>query len=278
MPGHAPSFVSTSLWQIPQARTLMRTCPTPGLGISRSTIWKSAPALGTWATFMGATATLVVAINPPLNFQKLSKSTFCCWRSNRKLLAAPLSPYLENDLQLDRGAERKACDPVHQAARALVFSEDVLQQFRSGVSDFRLIADIPRSGHRHAEPHDPRHFVERPQILPRDSQDVERRKVSRLAPRFHIELRADAPNEFRLAAFRGKHPAQKKQIARLHRFCISAEWLRRRREFDAKFFQPLLGAGRPRAFAGSHLLLRMCIHVSLSNWQMLPGYCQGTLM
>jgi hypothetical protein len=36
-------------------------------------------------------------------------------------------------------------------------------------------------------------------MLPRDSEDVERREVSRLALRFHIELRADAPNEFRLS-------------------------------------------------------------------------------
>src|SRR5258707_13944835 len=90
-------------------------------------------------------------------------------------------------------------------------------------------------------------------MLPRDSEDVERREVSRLAPRFNIDLRADAPNEFRPVAFRGKHPAQKKQIAGLHRFHVDAEWLRRRRELDAKFFQPLLGAGRPRAFAGYHL-------------------------
>jgi hypothetical protein len=139
--------------------------------------------------------------------------------------------------------------PYTEAARVLVFSEDVLQQLRSGVSDFRLIADISRSGHRHAEPDDPRHFVERSQMLPRDSEGVERREVSRLAPRFHIELRADAPDEFRRAAFGGKHSGQKKQIARLHRFRIGAERLRRRRELDAKFFQPLLGAGRPRAFA-----------------------------
>jgi hypothetical protein len=161
-------------------------------------------------------------------------------------ITEPLLPrHLENDFQLDRGAERKACDAIHQAARALVFAEDILQQLRGGVSDGRLIADISRSGHRHAESDDPRHFVERSQMLLRDSEDVERREVSRLAPRFHIELRADTPNEFRPVAFRGKHPAQKKQIARLHRFHIGAERLRRRRELDAKFFQPLLGAGWP---------------------------------
>src|SRR4030095_4303651 len=74
MPGHAPSFVSASLWQIPQACTLMRTSPALGLGISRSTISKSAPALGTCATFIGATPTLVVAINPPMNFSDCSKA------------------------------------------------------------------------------------------------------------------------------------------------------------------------------------------------------------
>src|ERR1700682_2191621 len=99
---------------------------------------------------------------------------------------------LKNQFKLDRGAERKACDAIHQAARALVFSEDVLQQLRSGVSDFRLIADISRSGHRHAEPDDARHFVERSQMFSRDSENVERREVSRLAPCFQIKLRAAA--------------------------------------------------------------------------------------
>src|ERR1700682_3901994 len=129
---------------------------------------------------------------------------------------------LKNQFKLDRGAERKACDAIHQTARALFFSEDVLEQLRSGVSDFRLIADIARSGHRHAEPDDPRHFVERSQMLPRDSEDVERCEVSRLAPRFHIELRSDAPNEFRRVALRGKHAAQKEQKPLPHR-CRTAQ-------------------------------------------------------
>src|SRR6202521_3403543 len=99
-----------------------------------------------------------------------------------------LPRYLENDFQLNRGAERKAGDAIYQAARALVFSEDVLQQLRSGVGDFRLIPDISRRGHRHAEPDDPGHLVERSQMLARDSEDVEHCESRRLAPRFHIEL------------------------------------------------------------------------------------------
>src|SRR5262245_12977956 len=54
MPGQEPSFVSTSLWQIPQARTWMRTYPASGVGILRSTIWKSAPAFGNLASFMSS--------------------------------------------------------------------------------------------------------------------------------------------------------------------------------------------------------------------------------
>jgi hypothetical protein len=45
---------------------------------------------------------------------------------------------------------------------------------------------------------------------------------------------APTPDEFRCAAFRGKHPAQKKQIARLRCFRIDAERLRRRREIEAR--------------------------------------------
>src|SRR5437660_229771 len=166
----------------------------------------------------------------------------------------PILPrHLENDFQLDRCAERKACNAIHQAARALVFSEDVLQQLGSGVSDLRLIADISRSGHRHAEADDARHSVERSQVLFRDSENVERRELSRLATGFHVELRADAPSESRPAAFRGKHSAKKEQIVRLHGFYVRAERLRRHGELDAEFVQPLLGAGGPRAFAGHHL-------------------------
>src|SRR5229473_2691946 len=58
MPGQYPSFTRLSLWQMPQACTRMRTCPAVGLGISRSTISKSAPGFGTSATFIFAIETL----------------------------------------------------------------------------------------------------------------------------------------------------------------------------------------------------------------------------
>ena len=73
-------------------------------------------------------------------------------------------------------------------------------------------------------------------MLPRDSENVESGEVSRLACHCHIQFRADASNEFRAVTFRGKHPAEKKQIACLHRFHIGAEGLRWRWKLDAKFF------------------------------------------
>src|ERR1700761_4055090 len=63
IPGHAPSFVSASLWHTPQACTLIRTSPAPGVGILRSTIWKSPPGPEICATFIVATAIAVAAIN-----------------------------------------------------------------------------------------------------------------------------------------------------------------------------------------------------------------------
>src|SRR4051794_7640203 len=50
MPGQRPSLVKTSLWQTPQAWTLIRTDPGPGSGIGRSTSSRGPPARETWAT------------------------------------------------------------------------------------------------------------------------------------------------------------------------------------------------------------------------------------
>jgi len=50
--------VRWSLKQMPQAWTLIRTCPGPGWGISRSTSSKSPPALETWTAFIFAMESL----------------------------------------------------------------------------------------------------------------------------------------------------------------------------------------------------------------------------
>src|ERR1035441_3116219 len=58
-PGKCPSFVSESLWQIPQACTLIRTDPAPGFGISRSTLSKAPPD---WETCTAR----IFDISPPI--------------------------------------------------------------------------------------------------------------------------------------------------------------------------------------------------------------------
>jgi len=65
---------------------------------------------------------------------------------------------------------------------------------------------------------------------PGDSEHIERGEMSRLAPRFYVELSADTSSELRLAALRRKHSRQKKQIAGADRFHMDAEWLGWRQE------------------------------------------------
>src|SRR5262249_17740129 len=48
--GNSPSLMMESLWQMPQACTLIRTVPGPGSGIGRSTISKGPFGRETWAT------------------------------------------------------------------------------------------------------------------------------------------------------------------------------------------------------------------------------------
>src|SRR5438128_11967118 len=52
MPGKVPSLVRVSLWQIPQAWTLMRTWPAAGSGTCRSMISRGPFGRGTWTTRM----------------------------------------------------------------------------------------------------------------------------------------------------------------------------------------------------------------------------------
>src|SRR5271156_7108225 len=103
----------------------MRTSPAPGLGISRSTISKSAPGLGICAAFIGAIAIFVVAIVSPLEFWFLLRQ-------------------LENYFQLHRHPERKTLHSEHQARRHLFFSEDVAEKFGGRVGNFQKVLPIPR--------------------------------------------------------------------------------------------------------------------------------------
>ena len=52
------------------------------------------------------------------------------------MLAVTLPRYLKDHFQLDRGAERKACDSIHQATRTLVLSEDVCSNSEAASATF----------------------------------------------------------------------------------------------------------------------------------------------
>ena len=51
-PGNSPDFTIASLWQMPHASTLMRTCPGAGSGTSRSTSSNGPPAFATCTAFI----------------------------------------------------------------------------------------------------------------------------------------------------------------------------------------------------------------------------------
>src|SRR5207245_9309082 len=97
-------------------------------------------------------------------------------------------------------------------------------------------------------------------MLLRDSKGVDRRQISGLASRFHIEVRADASDEFRFAAYSGKHSGEKEQVARPHRFRVDAERLRRLWKLDAKFSSPLLGSGELRDIPAQDFVFRPGMH------------------
>jgi hypothetical protein len=111
-------------------------------------------------------------------------------------------------------------------------------------------------------------------MLSCDSKSVECRQAGRLPRGFHIELRTDMANEFRSVPFRGKHSAQKKQIACLHRFYVGAERLRWHGKLDAKFFQPLFG-GDPLESPCELPFAKVCTAVDVQHLPCdLPSFCQ----
>jgi hypothetical protein len=142
-------------------------------------------------------------------------------------LSRLFTSHLKNDFQLDRGAEGKACRRRRLSGKRCLFrtrpAATPKRHRRLSAGRGYLPRRPPtRQAGRYAS------LCQRYQVLPRDSEDIERCEMSRLAPRFHIELCADAPNKFRSATFCGSIPLRKRQIARLHRFHIGTERLRRR--------------------------------------------------
>src|SRR6266702_4548594 len=80
--------------------------------------------------------------------------------------------HLEYQFQFNRNAEGQAGDTVDEASGNFFFSEDVLQEARGAVGDFRVLAKIAGSGHGDAETHDAGHFIERAEMLAGDGESV----------------------------------------------------------------------------------------------------------
>src|SRR6267143_3980210 len=111
---------------MPQACTRIRTYPEPGLGISRSTISKSAPRFGTCATCIFAIETL--------------RSAF--WIRVQNLDAPPLKTDTSRGAVHER-SWRKFCNDFRSDAQALRLTRAVLprtmrhqESFRSGNKNF----------------------------------------------------------------------------------------------------------------------------------------------
>src|SRR2546423_14051820 len=60
-PGNPPDFTNASLWQMPQAWTLIRTEAAFGSGIGRSTTSNGPPALETWTAFIFLDVSAMIA-------------------------------------------------------------------------------------------------------------------------------------------------------------------------------------------------------------------------
>src|SRR5579863_4886030 len=99
---------------------------------------------------------------------------------------------------------------------------------------------------------------------PSDSEDVERREARGRPASLHIELRSDAPDEFRFMAFGGEHHAEKKEFAGLDGFHVGSEGLRRGWKSDAEFFQFLFGASSTGDIARYPSLPGFRFHISFS--------------
>jgi len=123
-------------------------------------------------------------------------------------------------LQLDRGAPAEGLRRHTPGGKdSCLFAKTSMQQLRSGVR--RLSADrghLPKWHRTHRAGTIRVTLSSDPNAAARQPGRLSAREVSRLAPRFYIELRRRRANEFRHVAFCGKHPAQKKQMACLHRF------------------------------------------------------------
>jgi chromosome segregation ATPase len=158
-------------------------------------------------------------------------------------------------MQQSRTAVESGLSETANARKSLeaIIAKHIAKQIRCPIRDSRLIEKISRRRQEHAQPHHPRHAIERAQMLLRRRQHAQSRRPRRIPSRLHIELFPQMANIFRLVIDHRKHPAEEEQIARLHRLHVTAERRWCGRKLDAQLLQPPLRATQMRTLHAHHL-------------------------
>src|ERR1700756_4942804 len=85
----------------------------------------------------------------------------------------------------------------------------------------------------------PSHSIERPQMLPRCSERVQRGKAGRTSPVFDAQFASDTSHKLGSAALQWQRATQKQQPSRLYRLNVGAKRPWGMRQVDAKVSQTL---------------------------------------
>src|ERR1700687_1034725 len=95
----------------------------------------------------------------------------------------------------------------------------------------------------------PSHSIERPKMLPRRRESVQRGKLSRTSSVFDAQLASDTSDKLGDTALDGQRATQKEQASRLYRFNVGAKRPWGRRQVDAKVSETFL-SGSVRCVRG----------------------------
>ncbi len=95
----------------------------------------------------------------------------------------------------------------------------------------------------------PSHSIERPQMLPRRRESVQRGKVSRTSSVFDAQLASDTSHKLGDTALEGQRATQKEQVSRLCRLNVGAKRPWGMREVDTKVSQTFF-SGSVRCVGG----------------------------
>src|SRR5229473_3888741 len=172
----------------------------------------------------------------------------------RRLAVASSNLNFEKDLQHDRHPKWKAGNTKNHPDRQLVFSKDIAEQLRSGISHFRQRQEVLLSCQVRRQLDNPGHLIERAEVLSRGGEYVQRRNARCFPSLFDVVLSTQPAYELRYVPDDRENAAEMKHSARLDTFNIRAEGSGRGRQLNAEFRKPALRASPLRALRTHHLL------------------------